>query len=433
MGQMEADQKKINPWSVYPGAFIGWMVDGFDLSMMFLLIPILAPQFFPKSSAIAIIGVWSIYTITLVCRPLGGILFGILGDKIGRRKAIFAAVAGLGISVFLTGFLPNYHSIGVWAPISLTFLRVLTGIFAGGEYSNSAVIIVESAEKNKRGRWGGAIQAGYAVGFLVAAILFLFLHYAIPKESFANYGWRWMFWSSIVLTVIALLVVKYRMIESAKWEKAKEEGKTKKMPLTEILKNGETLKEVLTGILFMVGMSWIYGLTLGFFPTVLALGKQFIFPQTLYVVIIALTAAVIGYLFSGFVSDFIGRRRTVITFSLITMIVSLFSTQIISKTNDFTYCAIFASILGFFSAGLYGVTPTYLSERFSTHIRSTAVGISFNFGFIFGNWGTAILLVFTKISSSNFPNMWSAFIIFGEALVMLSALLSKETKDVELR
>lgn len=108
---MEADQKKINPWNVYPGAFIGWMVDGFDLSMMFLLIPILAPQFFPKSSAIAIIGVWSIYTITLVFRPLGGILFGILGDKIGRRKAIFAAVAGLGLSVFLTGSSGMYQYI----------------------------------------------------------------------------------------------------------------------------------------------------------------------------------------------------------------------------------------------------------------------------------------------------------------------------------
>jgi MFS family permease len=430
---MEAEQKKINPWKVFPGAFVGWMVDGFDLSMMFLLIPILAPQFFPKNSTIAIIGIWSIYTITLVFRPLGGVLFGILGDKIGRRKAIFAAVIGLGISVFLTGFLPNYRSIGVLAPILLTFLRALTGIFAGGEYSNSAVIIVESAEKNKRGRWGGAIQSAYAVGFLVAAILFLFLHYAIPKEDFANYGWRWMFWSTIVLTVIAVLVIKYRMIESVKWEKAKKEGIIKKMPLTEILKNSETLKGVLVGILFMVGMSWVYGLTLGFFPTVLAIEKHFIFPQTLYVVIIALTAAVIGYLFSGFISDFIGRKKTVIVFSLIAIIVSFFSTQIISETTSFISCAIFASILGFFSAGLYGVTPTYLSERFSTDIRSTAVGISFNFGFIFGNWGTAILLAFTKISSYKFPNMWAFFIIFGEVLFIISALLSKETKNIELR
>ncbi len=430
--EIKTNQKKINPWDVYPGAFIGWMVDGFDLSMMFLLIPVLASQFFPKGSAIAIIGVWSIYTITLVFRPLGGTLFGILGDKIGRKKAIFMAVAGLGVSVFLTGFLPNYHSIGIWAPIFLILLRILTGTFAGGEYSNSAVIIVESAEKNKRGRWGGAIQAGYAAGFLVAAILLLFLHYAIPKESFVNYGWRWMFWSSIVLTVIALFVVKYRMIESVKWEIAKSEGKTSKMPLSEILKNGETLKKVLTGILFVVGMSWIYGLTLGFFPTVLALKKLFVFPQTLYVVIIALIAAVLGYLSSGFVSDFIGRKKTIIIFSLLAIIISLFATQVVSKTSNFVSCSVFASILGFFSSGLYGITPAYLSEKFPTYIRSTAVGISFNFGFIFGNWGTAILLLFTKISSSNFPIMWSIFIIFGEVLVMFSALLSEETKDIEL-
>lgn len=361
-----------------------------------------------------------------------GIIFGIIGDKLGRKKAILTAVVGLGISVFLTGFLPTYKEAGIWAPILLTIFRISTGIFAGGEYSNSAVIIIESVPQNKRGRWGGAIQSGYAIGFVLAAIVFLILHYAIPKESFMAYGWRWMFWITIVLTLIAVFVVKYRMIESVMWEKINKSGKTSKASLKELFKSKESTQGVITGMIFMVGMSWVYGLVPGFYPTVLSFSKYIVFPGTLYVVIIATFAVLAGYIISGFISDIIGRRKTIIFFSLVAIILSILLTHIIMSKSGFAITSIIAGILAFFTAGLYGVTPSFLSEKFSTEIRSTAVGTSFNSGFILGNWGTAILLAISKMSSGNFYITWGAFIIVGEALVLISALLSKETKNITL-
>jgi Major Facilitator Superfamily. len=139
---------------IYVGSLIGWVMDAFDLSMMFLLVPVMADVFFPAKYGLAIVGTWSIYTTTFVFRPIGGALFGRLGDRIGRRSTMAITLTGLGLIVFATGFLPTYSQVGVLAPILLFIFRAITGTFAGGEYGNSAAILVESISKERRGLWG---------------------------------------------------------------------------------------------------------------------------------------------------------------------------------------------------------------------------------------------------------------------------------------
>lgn len=129
-------------------------MDAFDLSMMFLLVPVMAEVFFPPKYGLAIVGTWSIYTTTFVFRPVGGIIFGRLGDLIGRRNAMFITLSGLGLTVLITGFLPTYSEVGILAPILLVIMRALTGVFAGGEYGNSAAILIETVRSGRRGFWG---------------------------------------------------------------------------------------------------------------------------------------------------------------------------------------------------------------------------------------------------------------------------------------
>ncbi|MGC8586719.1 MAG: MFS transporter [Candidatus Micrarchaeia archaeon] len=429
---MDSSYKKTNPWSVYPGAMAGWIMDAFDLSMMFLLVPVLASIFFPANFGLAIVGTWSIYTTTFIFRPVGGAIFGRVGDKIGRKKAMVITLLGLGLIIFFTGFLPTFAAIGIAAPILLFLFRIITGVFAGGEYGNSSAILMESVKNNRRGIWGAAIQSGYPVGYTLAALLFLGLHFVFPGASFAASGWRWMFWIGIIPVVIGL-IIRVMMPESALWSDLYKRKKIARAPLSELFKSRKNAFGVMTGILAMTGIAWVYGLTLGFYPTVLSVHGFMSFPDYIYVVIIAILVSLLGYMTSGGVSEMIGRRAMMILYSVIGIIFAVPLTYLImTHALGFYGALLFASVLAFITTGIYGVIPSFLSEKFPTSVRSSGVGLGFNGGFIIGNWSTAILLLVVGFAASTFFAWWGLFIIIGELFILASALLSKETRGVDL-
>lgn len=427
------ESKKLMPWKIYPGALIGWVMDAFDLSMMFLLVPVLAAEFFPANYGIlAIIGTWSIYTTTFIFRPVGGAIFGRVGDRIGRKKAMVITLLGLGLIIFFTGFLPTYAAIGVAAPILLFLFRIITGTFAGGEYGNSASIMTESVKSQKRGLWGAAIQSGYPIGYTLAAVLFLALHYVFPGNLFGSVGWRWMFYIGIIPVIIGL-IIRLRMPESSMWLDTQKKKKIAKAPLSLLFKNRSTRNGVFTGILAMTGIAWVYGLTLGFFPTILSLHNFMGFPAFVYVVITAILFSLVGYFISGKVSDIIGRRNIMIIFSVLAIILSVPLTYaIMNHSLGILGAVLWASVIGFLTTGVYGVIPSFLSEKFPTNIRSSGVGLGFNGGFIIGNWSTVILLLIVGITASSFFAWWGYFVIIGELFILAAALLSKETQGIDL-
>lgn len=427
------ESKKLMPWKIYPGALIGWVMDAFDLSMMFLLVPVLAAEFFPANYGIlAIIGTWSIYTTTFIFRPVGGAIFGRVGDRIGRKKAMVITLLGLGLIIFFTGFLPTYAAIGVAAPILLFLFRIITGTFAGGEYGNSASIMTESVKSQKRGLWGAAIQSGYPIGYTLAAVLFLALHYVFPGNLFSSVGWRWMFYIGIIPVIIGL-IIRLKMPESSMWLDTQKKKKIAKAPLSLLFKNRSTRNGVFTGILAMTGIAWVYGLTLGFFPTILSLHNFMGFPAFVYVVITAILFSLVGYFISGKVSDIIGRRNIMIIFSVLAIILSVPLTYaIMNHSLGILGAVLWASVIGFLTTGVYGVMPSFLSEKFPTNVRSSGVGLGFNGGFIIGNWSTVILLLVVGITASTFFAWWGYFVIIGELFILAAALLSKETQSIDL-
>ena len=427
------ESKKLMPWKIYPGALIGWVMDAFDLSMMFLLVPVLAAEFFPANYGIlAIIGTWSIYTTTFIFRPVGGAIFGRVGDRIGRKKAMVITLLGLGLIIFFTGFLPTYAAIGVAAPILLFLFRIITGTFAGGEYGNSASIMTESVKSQQRGLWGAAIQSGYPIGYTLAAVLFLALHYVFPGNLFSSVGWRWMFYIGIIPVIIGL-IIRLKMPESSMWLDTQKKKKIAKAPLSLLFKNRSTRNGVFTGILAMTGIAWVYGLTLGFFPTILSLHNFMGFPAFVYVVITAILFSLVGYFISGKVSDIIGRRNIMIIFSVLAIILSVPLTYaIMNHSLGILGAVLWASVIGFLTTGVYGVIPSFLSEKFPTNVRSSGVGLGFNGGFIIGNWSTVILLLVVGITASTFFAWWGYFVIIGELFILAAALLSKETQSIDL-
>ncbi len=428
----KTNEAQLKPMSVYPGALVGWIMDSFDLSMMFLLVPVLADIFFPANYGLAIIGTWSIYTTTFIFRPVGGVIFGRLGDRIGRKNSMVITLFGLGIIIFATGFLPTYAAIGVAAPVILFVFRIITGIFGGGEYGNSASILTESVASKKRGVWGAAIQSGYPIGYTLAALFFLALHYMFPGAQFGATGWRWMFWIGIIPVIIGL-VVRYRMPESALWSKLSKSAELSKTPFRELISDRKNLVGALTGMLAMTGIAWVYGLTLGFYPTALQYKGFMAFPDFLYVVVAAILFSLVGYMTSGLVSDRIGRKRMIYIYSITAIIFAIPLTYaIFTRALGPVGVGVFAAVLAFLTTGIYGVIPAFLSEKFPTRIRSTGVGLGFNGGFIIGNWSTVFLLLIVAIGAANFYVYLGIFIIIGELFILVSALLSKETKGKDL-
>lgn len=429
-------------WSVFRGAFAGWFLDSFDLSMMFLLVPTIAAIFFPSGNlTFALIGAFSIYFISLVFRPLGGVIFGHVGDKYGRKTSMVITLIGLGIVIFLTGLLPTYAEAGILAPMVLILLRMITGIFAGGEYGNSSAIMMESTPRKSRGRVGSLLQGGYPMGYTTAAIAFLALRFSYGASGFATEGWRFMFFIGVVPVIIGL-AIRLRMPESQLWSDAKKKKHIKKSPIR-IVFSRKYIGAFLSGALAMTGIAWLYSLTLGYYPTILPIFTSIAFPTTIYIVIAAILASFAGYFTSGYVSDIIGRKKTIYVFSILGIIFAFPSVYVLFNSSyGAVPIAIMASILAFVTTGIYGVIPAFLSEKFPTEVRDTGVGSSFNSGFIIGSWSSVIALAIAGSSDaflSSVPKtgtlllVTAALIIVGEVLLFASAYLSKETYKEDLK
>lgn len=418
-------------WYIFSGAMSGWILDSFDLSIMFLLIVPLSELFFPKGdSTLALVETLSVYFVALVFRPLGGLLFGRFGDIVGRKMAMIATLTGLGIVVFLTGLLPTYESAGIIAPILLIIMRVLTGTFAGGEYGNSSVIFMESVPSKVRGRFSGLIQGGYPIGFSLAAFAFLIVKFSYSDASFLTIGWRMLFFIGIIPAFLGLLI-RLGMPESSMWANMYERGNLDESPIRTVFTKSKYLHAFGTGMLITSGISWLYNLTVGFYSTTLVNYVGIAFPYYTYIVIAAILSSLVGYLASGAMSDSIGRKNTVIAFALVGMIAAF-------PANYFLYANVFgllpigilACVLALSTTGIYGVIPAFLSEKFPTRIRGTGVGASFNSGFIVGSWSSAIVLILSAPT-----DIWliaSIGIVAGEVMLLASVLMSKETVGKDL-
>lgn len=447
--QLGLNGKKLR--GIFAGGLAGWVLDAYDLSAMFLLVPVIAVLFFPSGNLIlAIIGAFAIYFISLVFRPVGGLLFGRFADKRGRKIAMVVTLSGLGVIIFATGLLPTYAQVGIIAPVFLALFRMITGIFAGGEYGNSSSIVTESVNTKYRGRIGSLLQGGYPIGYAMAAGVFLTLR-SVYGSAFisAAYGagWRVFFFIGIVPVIVGL-IIRLKMPESYLWSDIKKKKKLDLHPIKTVFTNKQYRHSFFLGVLAMTGIAWVYSLTLGFFPTTLPEFFGIGFPNFLYIVIVAILTSLLGYFSSGYISDKIGRKKALYIFSGLAIILA-FPTMYGMFTGAYgiLMAGFLASLLAFVTTGAYGVIPAYLSEKFPTKVRGTGVGISFNGGFIVGSWSSVIVLaavgaVNPLTNTTNVSTLHAALgsfwwitaigIVIGELLILTSALLSKETYKADL-
>ena len=222
------------------GSFAGAVVDWYD----FLLYGITAAlvfnrEFFPQiSPAMGTLAAFATFGVGFLFRPLGGIIFGHFGDRLGRKRMLMMTVWMMGIATACIGLLPSFNQIGWWAPVLLVTLRAIQGFAVGGEWGGAALLAVESAPKNKKAFYSSGVQVGYGVGLLLSTGLVSLISANTTNEQFLSWGWRLPFLFSVVLVLVALWI-RNGMAESAEFENQQQEAQLKtakkRLPVVEAL------------------------------------------------------------------------------------------------------------------------------------------------------------------------------------------------------
>ncbi len=420
-------QKKI-----VTGSFFGWSLDGYDIVLMLLVIPSISQLFFPSENPVlSIIAAFASYTVTLIMRPLGSVIFGIYGDRFGRKKAMIITILGFSVATFAVGLLPTFAMVGIMAPVLLILIRLVQGIFAGGEWGSGAVITMESISKQRRGLFSGFLQSGFSFGFLLAAIAFQVMTIVFPGQAFEEIGWRILFFTGIIPGFVALFV-RLSMDESPLWTEKRLKNTLEKSPLRKIVFGKEYRKEFLLCAAIMTGMVYMYHGSISILPTYLQQFGSFEKSDVAVMMIYATASSWIGMIFTGWLSQKVGRKNAILLFVAASVLVSIPLATII--LNKFLFVGLFVIVYAFVISTASGPIPAFFSERFPTQARNSAAGFSYNAGLIFGSWSPLIALhLMSSATKEMIPIALGINIIIGAVIVIIPTILSRETKNVELQ
>jgi MFS family permease len=321
----EAPQHK--PWSmarVITASSAGTAFEWYDFFIFGALAATISKVFFAGlDSTAALIASLGLFATGFAFRPLGALIFGAVGDRLGRKGAFLITVSLMGGATFAIGLLPTYETAGIAAPALLIFLRILQGIALGGEYGGAAIYVAEHAPNDKRGAATGWIQSSASFGLLAALLVILATRTAAGEEAFLSWGWRIPFLVSLLLLAVSVWM-RFKLSESPAFTKLKEEGAVTKTPLREAFGQRDNLKRVLIAFFaIMCAQGAVWYAT--FFYIQVFLGRSLGVPEATVnwlLIVMTLVSAPL-YVFFGWLSDRVGRKPVLVGGMLLALLLYL--------------------------------------------------------------------------------------------------------------
>jgi len=303
-------------WKVITASSVGTLIEWYDFYIFGMLAKTISTQFFPEgNSTAALLSTLAIFAAGFIVRPFGALVFGRLGDLIGRKYTFLLTLVLMGGSTFLIGCVPGYKTIGIAAPLLVLLLRLLQGLALGGEYGGAATYVAEHAPVNRRGYYTSWIQTTATLGLFVALGVILVVKQNMSDADFnAEWGgWRYPFWISIALVIISIYI-RLKMEESPLFKKLKSEGKTSKNPLKESFRHRANFKMVLLALFGAVmgqGVIWYTGQF--YAQNFLETKCNIEFEQSRIIMLWAIAFGTPFFLVFGWLSDKIGRKWIMMT------------------------------------------------------------------------------------------------------------------------
>ncbi|MCF9000258.1 MFS transporter [Acinetobacter nectaris] len=406
-------------------SLIGTTIEFFDFYIYATAAVLVFPHlFFPTSSgSAAILQSLATFAIAFVARPIGAAIFGHLGDRIGRKATLVAALLLMGFSTVAIGLLPSYAQIGVFAPLLLALCRLGQGLGLSGEWSGAVLLATENAPKGKRAWYGMFPQLGAPLGFILAVSSFLILGALISNEEFLAWGWRIPFIASALLVILGLYI-RLKLHETPVFQKVISKHEEEKAPFKQVLARHSkqvilgTLATVCTLVLFY--LMTVFSLNWG--TTALGYSRDVFLKMQLIA-----TLGFAAYIpISAVLSEKFGRKKTSICICIISIFFGLvFSYFFIpnSPISVLTFLCTGLSIMGL----TYGPIGTILSEIFPVSVRYTGSALAYNLASILG--ASFAPLIATKLAQSYGIAAVGYYLCGASLLSLLAFLCIRETKD----
>jgi metabolite-proton symporter len=428
-------------------SLIGTTIEFYDFYVYATAAVLVFPHlFFPAGNeTTALLSSFAIFGAAMVARPLGAVFFGHLGDKVGRKTTLVAALLTMGIATFLIGVLPTYAVVGWFAPLLLVLLRLAQGFALGGEWSGAALVATENAPKGKRAWYGTFPQMGAPIGFIIANGLFLIIALVLPStdptrpsDAFLDWGWRIPFLFSAVMVIVGLWV-RLRLVESDAFVNTVKRGNVVKLPLGAVIKSN--WRQLILGTFFMLATYVLFYLMTTFS---LSYGRAPLVPNEVSKLpglgysyntfVLMLIAGVVFFgiftLLSGPWADKFGRRKTLIWVTLGIIVFGLLWVPLLGAG----FIGVMAwLIIGFSLMGMtFGPMGALLPELFPTNVRYTGSGISYNVSSILGAAVAPFIAVWLWGVADGSPFLVGVYLAVMAVITLVALLLGKETKDVDI-
>ena len=427
-------------------SMVGTSIEFFDFYIYATAAVLVFPTlFFPRGDdTAALLSSFATFGLAFVARPVGSMVFGHFGDRIGRKATLVGSLMTMGVATFAIGLLPTFDTVGYWAPALLSLLRFCQGLGLGGEWSGAALLATETAEEGKRGWAAMWPQLGAPIGFFFANGTFLLLMLvmgfdaktAAANHAFLSWGWRVPFLASAVIVVVGLYV-RLKLTETPVFTQAVAEGKKVRAPLAEVAKTSwrqlviGTFVMLATYTIFYVVTTWAtsYGTGKVVDKSGVKLAIGYVdFLQMQLISVLFLAACVPR---SGRLADRYGRRPVLLTFTAGIIVFGLsFGWFLDPSTVNKPMMLVFLSV-GMALMGLsFGPMSALLPELFPTNVRYTGSGIAYNFASIIG---AAVAPFIATWLVHDFGVAWvGVYLSIAGVLTFVALLAARETRGVDL-
>ena len=408
------------------GASLGNVIEWYDFSLFGFMAPVIGPLFFPEQSHVmAVITTYIILAASFVMRPIGALIFGFFGDTTGRKKTLLVSVVMVALPAILIGVIPTYQTIGVLAPLLLLVCRLVAGFAAGGEIGGAVTYLVESAEPDKRGLYGGIAMAGAMMGVLLSAVVANIVMVVFTSDQLAAYAWRFPFLFSVV-TFIFGLYCRAKMQETPIFNELRSSILFTKKPMSRVFKH---YKSTLCQSALVVAYGFIINFVIiVYLPSYLISVRGFTGGESLSLSVVALICVVLFSLLSGQVSSRRSRRKGMAILCVILLVVTGFLVPYFSTGNY----AVLLCLVSFFGAleGLYfGMQMTYLTELYPSKVRYSGVAFGYNLGaavFV----GVILSVVPSLVNAIGLTETLSLVLVIGALSSLLGLALLKKQQVV---
>jgi len=340
---------------------------------------VFAPQFFPQVSDVAgTLLAFGTFGIGFVARPLGGIVMGHFGDRIGRKSMLVWSLMLMGIATFLIGLLPTYAQIGVWAPVLLTTLRFVQGFALGGEWAGAVLMAVEHAPAGRRGHYGSFVALGLPGGIILSNLVFLVASTAFAPEQFASNGWRVPFLASGALVAVGLWV-RLGIAESPQFAEMQRTQATRRTPIVDVIRRDAGTVALAAGS--YVGISAVGYIVIVYYVSYATRQLGVPLPLTLTLLLVAAAANAVAIVVFGNRSDRFGRRRIMQWGSAALVVWSAVFFPLID-TGSIPLMAVALTVMLVVQGAYIGTQPALFAELFPTNVRFSGASMSLQLGAI---------------------------------------------------